>query len=106
MFFSLKNKFIFLILGVIFIVFTQPKANGNQVYKEINKLINSCYQDISLCNKALIKINNYQRNSAINKNFSCQTRLLGLEANVIMSMDSNFKKKEAKSIIDSVKKYC
>ena len=52
------------------------------------------------------KINNYQKNAAINKKFSCQTRLLGLEANLIMAMNSNFKRKEAKSIIDSIKKYC
>ena len=50
--------------------------------------------------------NNYQKNAARNKKFSCQTRLLGLEANLIMAKNSNFKRKEAKNIIDSIKKYC
>ena len=43
---------------------------------------------------------------ARNKKLSCQTRLLGLEANIIMAMNSNFKRKEAKNIIDTLKKYC
>ena len=69
-------------------------------------LLKSCYRDIKSCDKALLKINNYQKNAAMNKKFSCQTRLLGLEANIIMAMNSNFKRKEAKNIIDTIKKYC
>ena len=69
-------------------------------------LVKSCYKEIKLCDEALFKIHNYQKNAAINKKFSCQTRLLGLEANLIMAMNSKFKRKEAKSIIDSIKKYC
>ena len=65
-----------------------------------------CYKDITSCKEALFKINDYQKSAAINKKFSCQTRLLGLEANLIMAMNFNFKRKEAKSIIDSIKKYC
>ena len=69
-------------------------------------LLKSCYRDIKSCDKALLKINNYQKNAAMNKKFSCQTRLLGLEANIIMAMNSNFKRKEAKNILDAIKKYC
>ena len=69
-------------------------------------LVNRCYRDVEFCNKALLKINNYQKNAGINKKFSCQTRLLGLESNLIMAANSNFKRKEAKNIIDSIKKYC
>ena len=72
----------------------------------IDKLVKNCYKDAESCVSALYKINAYQKKSAINKNFSCQTRLLGLEANLIMAMNSNFKKKEAESIIKAVKKYC
>ena len=81
-------------------------AIENRDFLLINTLIKSCYRDIRLCNKALIKINNYQINAAINKKFSCQTRLLGLEANLIMAMNSDFKRKEAKNILNSIKKYC
>ena len=72
----------------------------------IDMLVESCYKDQKSCEKALIKIHNFQKNAAINKQFSCQTRLLGLEANLIMAMNSNFKRKKTKSIIDAIKKYC
>jgi len=75
-------------------------------YLVIDRLVKRCYEDIKFCNSALFKINNYQKNAAMNKKFSCQTRLLGLEANLIMATNSNFKRKEAKSIINSIKKYC
>ena len=75
-------------------------------YLLINMLVNSCYKDIKSCNQALFKIHNYQKNAAINKKFSCQTRLLGLEANLIMAMNSNLKRQEGKNIIKAVKKYC
>ncbi len=75
-------------------------------YYVIEMLVKHCYRDLSSCNKALYKINNYQKNAAINQKFSCQTRLLGLEANLVMAMNFNFKRNEAKSIIDDLKKYC
>ena len=75
-------------------------------YMVIDMLVKSCYKDIKSCNIALFKINNYQKNSAINQKFSCQTRLLGLEANLIMVMNSNLKRNEAKTIVKALKKYC
>ena len=75
-------------------------------YLIIDMLVKSCYNDIEDCDLALYKVHNYQRNSAINKKFSCQTRLLGLEANLMMAMNSNLKRKEAKSLMKAVKKYC
>ena len=72
----------------------------------IDKLLKSCYKDNDSCNSALTKIHNYKKNAAINKKFSCQTRLLGLEANLIKATNSNFKRKEVKNIIDAIKKYC
>ena len=75
-------------------------------YMLIDLLVENCYKDVESCKVSLFKINNYQKNAAINKKYSCQTRLLGLEANLIMVMNSNLKRKEAKSIIKAVKKYC
>ena len=75
-------------------------------YMVIDMLVKSCYKDIKSCNLALSRIHDYQKKSARNKKFSCQTRLLGLEANIIMAMNSNLKKKQYKSIIKAVKKYC
>ena len=81
-------------------------ANESRDFLVIDTLVKSCYRDIKSCNQALLKINNYQKNAVINKEFSCQTRLLGLEANLIMAMNSDFKRKEAKNILDAIKKYC
>ena len=81
-------------------------ANQSRIYQAIDLIVMSCYKDTKYCKKALFKINDYQKNAAINQKFSCQTRLLGLEANLIMASNSNFKRKEAKSIIGAIKKYC
>tara|TARA_B100001250_G_C19267303_1_gene557553 strand:- start:184 stop:450 length:267 start_codon:yes stop_codon:yes gene_type:complete len=72
----------------------------------VEMLVENCYKDVKSCNEALIKINNFQKNAATNKKFSCQTRLLGLEANLIMAMNTNIKRKEAKNIVYAVQKYC
>ena len=99
------NTFLVLFL-YIFIPLNPLIAIESKEYLEIDILVSRCYKNTKSCKQALFKINQYQRNAAINKKLSCQTRLLGLEANLIMAMNSNFKRKEAKSIIDSIKKYC
>ena len=81
-------------------------ANKSRNFLVIDSLVKSCYRDTKSCKKALRRINNYQKNAAVNKKFSCQTRLLGLEANLIMAMNSNLKRKDAKSILDAIKKNC
>ena len=101
-----RIKFVFVLYISLFSSLDPLIANESKDYLEIDMLVMRCYKDMKSCKKALIKINNYQKNAAINKKFSCQTRLLGLEANLIMAKISNFKRKEAKSIIDSIKKYC
>ena len=101
-----KNKFLFLLFIYFVIPLIPLIANESKDFLIIDTLVKSCYRDIKSCNKALLKINNYQKNAAINKKFSCQTRLLGLEANLIKATNSNFKRKEVKNIIDAIKKYC
>ncbi len=82
------------------------KALELRDYLVIDMLVKSCYKQNESCKAALFKIHNYQEKASINKKYSCQTRLLGLEANLIMAMNSNFKSHEAKSIIKAIKKYC
>ena len=101
-----KNKFIFILLICLFSPLTPLRANESRDFLVFDMLVKRCYRDIKTCNKAILKINNYQKNAGINKKFSCQTRLLGLESNLIMATNSNFKRKEAKNIIDAIKKYC
>jgi len=105
--YCLKKKFLFIFFIVLFFFYSTPLiAMKLRDFKEINMLVKDCYQKISMCNEALFKINNYQKNAAKNQKFSCQTRLLGLEANLIMAMDSNFKRKDASILIEEVRKYC
>ena len=99
-------KFLFGFFIYLFSLLNPLIADESRDYFVIDTLVSNCYKDIKTCNPALLKIHNYQKNAAINKKFSCQTRLLGLEANLIMAMKSNFKNKDVKSLIKSVKKYC
>ena len=101
-----KIKFVSVLFIYIFIPLNPLLANQSYDYLKIDMIVMRCYKDIVSCKEALIKINDYQKKAAINKKFSCQTRLLGLEANLIMAMNSNFKRNEAISIIDSIKKFC
>ncbi len=101
-----KNKFVFVAFMYLLIPLIPLTAVEAKDSLLIDMLVKSCYRDRKSCNKALLKINNYQKNAALNKKFSCQTRLLGLEANLIMASNSNLKRKEAKNIIDAIKKYC
>ena len=101
-----KNKFLFVLFIFLFLPLPPLMANQSRDFLVIDSLVKSCYRDTKSCNKALLQINNYQKNAAVNKKFSCQTRLLGLEANLIMATNSNFKRKEAKNIVDAIKKYC
>ena len=101
-----RIKFVSFLFIYIFIPLNPLIANESKDYLDIDMLVLRCYKDIKSCKQVLFKINDYQKIAAKNKKFSCQTRLLGLEANLIMASNSNFKRKEAKSIIDSIKKYC
>ena len=101
-----KIKLTFVVYIYLLIPLNPLISIESKEFLEIDTLVMRCYKDIKSCKEALFKINDYQKSAAINKKFSCQTRLLGLEANLIMAMNSNFKRKEAKSIIDSIKKYC
>ncbi len=103
---SEKIKLVPFLLIYLFIPFNPLIANESRDHLVIDMLIKSCYKDIKHCNEALFKISDYQKNASIKKKFSCQTRLLGLEANLIMAMNGNFKKKEVESISDAIKKYC
>ena len=101
-----KIKILFIFFIYFFIPISPLIAFESRNYIVIDRLVRSCYKDIESCNEVLLEIHNYQKNAEINKKFSCQTRLLGLEANLIMAMNYDFKRKEAKSIIQAVKKYC
>ena len=101
-----KTKLIFVFFIYLIGLLNPVLADNSKDYFIFEKLLRSCYEDMQYCDKALFKIHNYQKNAAMNKKYSCQTRLLGLEANLIMAKNFNLKRKEAKSILHAIKKYC
>ena len=101
-----KIKFVPFLFIYFFIPLNPLIANQFRSYQTIDLMVKRCHEDTKYCKKALFKINYYQKNAAINQKFSCQTRLLGLEANLIMAMNSNLRRNDVKSIINAVKKYC
>tara|TARA_Y100001968_G_C19259051_1_gene668314 strand:+ start:375 stop:683 length:309 start_codon:yes stop_codon:yes gene_type:complete len=102
----MKIKFWTLVFLNILILPNPLKSIESREFIAINRLVISCYKNVKICDQVLSQVNNYQRKAVIKKNFPCQTRLLGLEANIIMAMNSNLKRKEANNIIKDVKKYC
>jgi len=105
--YSLKNiKYVTIFFLSLTLSLSPSLANEPRDHKIINNIVKRCYEEMKFCNKALFTINDFQKNAAMNKKFSCQTRLLGLEANLIMAMNANFKKKDARSIINAIEKYC
>ena len=101
-----KIKFFSFLFIYLLIPFNPLLSKESKDFLEVDMLLLRCYRDKKYCKEALFEINHYQKKAAINKKFSCQTRLLGLEANLILAMNSNFKLKEAKIILDAIKKYC
>ena len=102
----MKIQFFSILFIYLFIPLAPLKAFENRDFLIIDRLLKTCYSNIESCNSSLFKLNNYQKNAAKNKKFSCQTRLLGLEANLIMAMNFNLKKEDTKNIIKAVRKYC
>ena len=101
-----KNKLAFVFFIYLFTLSSPLAADQASNYLVIDTLVRSCYKDIKSCDLSLVKIHDFQKNAALNKKFSCQTRLLGLEANLIMATNFNLKRKEAKSLLNAIKKYC
>ena len=60
----------------------------------------------NVCKIALVKTNFYQSNAAKNSNFPCQTRLLGLEANLIMILKKENRYEKTLKALEDVKAHC
>ena len=105
-FYPLRQQILSMVFIFLLFQFNPLIAFESRDYIVIDMLVNNCFKNTESCNLALLKIHNYQKNAVKNKKFSCQTRLLGLEANLIMAMNFNLPRKDTYSIIKSVKKYC
>ena len=102
-----KRKRLFYILFIYLFIFSSRVVSaGFKNHHEINFLVDRCFIDERNCKEALVRIHSYQEEAESDKDFLCQTRLLGLEANLLMAMNNNLKKKKAYNIVKAVKKYC
>ena len=102
-----KRKRIFFILTIYLSFFSSSLVfAGFKNQQVINNLVDRCFLDSSYCKEALVGIHSYQVEAASDKNFLCQTRLLGLESNLLMAMNNNLKKRKTYNILKAVKKYC
>ena len=102
-----KRKGLFYILIIYFSLFSSPFVfAGFKNQQEIHLLVDRCLLDLSYCKEALVRIHSYQEEAEIDKNFPCQTSLLGLEANLLMAMNNNLKHNKIYNIIKAVNKYC
>ncbi len=76
--------------------------------KQTISLVKDCFQksDSHTCTAALIVVNKLQKKASKSNQYSCQSRLLGLEANLILSMNQKLKKRRARTMLSQVRKYC
>ena len=99
-----------LLMSLIFFCFCnlflyKTKA-GNSIL--LKSLAYECFQSrqIQKCSIALDKVEEFQLLAGANKNYKCQTRLLGLEAKLIMAMMKMPKSKMHKENLEDIDKFC
>ncbi len=67
-----------------------------------------CFEDRTVisCRKALIGSEALKREAGALELYSCQTRLLGLEADMILSMEKKVSRRSALKTLEEVKTHC
>ena len=106
MYFLKSKRFYYIVIIYLSFFSSILVSAGLKKHQEINFLVDRCFLDLSNCKDALVRIHSYQVEAGSDKDFSCQTNLLGLEANLLMAMNNNLKKKKTYNIVKAVKKYC
>ena len=76
--------------------------------KNLTILTKEClsYGKRNNCKDALIELESLQLKESSNRNYSCQTRLLGLQADLIIVMHSLGRRFSQVKTIEEVKKHC
>tara|TARA_Y100001968_G_C19200540_1_gene639730 strand:+ start:497 stop:856 length:360 start_codon:yes stop_codon:yes gene_type:complete len=109
-YFILTSKFKTIILLFLFLLCIDFSEHSNKASSldQISPLIDKCLNFYSkdICRKALIKIHSLQNKALNNGKYSCQTRLLGLEAELIMLMYRESRVSNRKELIDEVSEVC
>ena len=105
--FSLSKKMIStLILVELIIGIVLPlKANESQL---IISTSNNCFRSriLNVCKNALEKVVEFQLKEVTQDNYSCQTRLLGLESNLLMVIMNLPRKRHRFANFEELEKAC
>ena len=105
-FFSSKKLLIIAIfISLIQILFSNVQARNIEL---VLSLANECFQfhDKQVCLNAIEKAEESQLFNGFHGNYSCQTRLLGLESKLIMVILNNHKTPSYETTFNDVKAFC
>ncbi len=83
-------------------------GEGSPYLLELNSLAKECFstRDAAICEKALIVSESFQRYADSKENYACQSRLLGLGADLIMTPLNSSKIEPAFPILEGVNLFC
>ena len=105
-----KISFVFKIILLYISLFELSScvfANNKDIEK-IEALVHNCLNENNLnsCNNSLFSLEELQVQAVKNKMYSCQTRILGLEADLIMQTHGLIRTVPALKRLDEVKSSC
>ncbi len=82
-------------------------ANGTFI-TELEHLSLECFKsgEVGICRRALSSSESLQRYAGLNKNYSCQTSVIGLGAYFLMSENNSLEEDAAAESIQKVKLLC
>ncbi len=110
MIFDRKSKFLITFIFLIMITSSKDQAIYSMETEtfRLNDKSNNCLRTPSkdTCDRALVYTEVLQRRAAKDGNYPCQTILLGLEANLIMSNLYNLRKPYVPVPINNVQEIC
>tara|TARA_Y100001968_G_scaffold4271_2_gene3792 strand:+ start:727 stop:1053 length:327 start_codon:yes stop_codon:yes gene_type:complete len=99
------------ILNILFLFLLQTNVNALFAIdrkEHLNQIVISCFnfKQSDVCEEALIRLEGIQSNEASLGNYSCQTRLLGLQADLIMTMQNKVKRSSFQRKLKEIKQFC
>ena len=103
-----SSEFLFISAALIFFIqllFADVKASN---FHLVLSLSNECFnsRDRKICLNAIEKIEEFQLISGSQEDYSCQTRLLGLESKLIMVILNKNKNRPHLSTLNQAKTFC
>ena len=103
-----KKRIIFNIILLLMLHFDSYTISAIRTKLKIPELVKQCFvsKNKEDCRETLLQLEVLQLQELSRENYSCQTRLLGLQSHVIMIMQELTKRVSYKDILNEVKEYC